>query len=177
MPILRKNGSFRDSASRRSVPEFLERKRLQRRTLRSSADVRKTPSGLSAVRHDDGYWIETGASPDSNERAVAKQLSDLGHDVVFRKLSDERNVKTSDFYIDDEPWELKTLHGAGKNTVTNALKKAKKQSSRVILEISDCPKPLSQIADDCLDKLRRPNSSIVEIVLLCNGSIERRLTR
>ena len=102
-------------------------------------------------------------------------MTDLGHDVTFRKPVDEQHVKTPDFFIDGDTWELKTLHGSGKNTVLNALRKAKSQSPRIILAITDCPKPMEQIVDDCMSKLQRPNNRIREIILFKDGAIERRL--
>ena len=119
--------------------------------------------------------METGANPSDAERTVAKRMTELGHDVTFRKPADEQNVKTPDFYIDGESWELKTLHGSGKNTVLNALTTAKKQAPRIILDITDCPKPIEQIVSDCESKLQRPNSRIREIILYKDGAIERRL--
>ncbi len=52
--------------------------------------------------------------------------------------------------------------------MTNALGKAKKQSGRIILDLTDCPKPIEQIAD-------RPNAVIKEIILIKNDEVIRRM--
>lgn len=177
LPLMRRNGQFRDSSARRSAPEFLAARRANRMAgkIPNVGNVRTSPNGATAVLHSDGYWVETGANPSDAERTVAKRMTELGHDVTFRKPADEQNVKTPDFYIDGESWELKTLHGSGKNTVLNALTTAKKQAPRIILDITDCPKPIEQIVSDCESKLQRPNSRIREIILYKDGAIERRL--
>ncbi|WP_055428160.1 VG15 protein [Bifidobacterium aesculapii] len=108
LPILRRNGSFHDSATRRSTPEFLKQRReayAAKKAKNSKSLAQQTPdavnsgssrvlnNGRHAFRHVDGYWIEDGAAPEDNERNIAKFFAEQGHDVVFRKPLDKQGRK------------------------------------------------------------------------------------
>lgn len=72
-----------------------------------------------------------------HEKTIADILAkDYGKDVAMvPRVSFPLGVPTPDYLIDGEKWDLKTLTGQGKNTVYDAIKKKKKQSSKFIIGV------------------------------------------
>lgn len=56
--------------------------------------------------------------------------------LVPRVLSPQ-GVKTPDYIIDGEMWDLKTVNSRGKNAFYNSLRHSKKQADRFIMELDD----------------------------------------
>lgn len=82
--------------------------------------------------------MDDGAEPLEKEKRAAEWLADQGFDVHFLKPSTVDGVKTPDFTLNGDEWELKRPEGSGKNTLERQIKRAMKQSDRVVIDISGC---------------------------------------
>lgn len=74
-----------------------------------------------------------------NEVPIAKYIKANLHKNVeyLPNIGEDQGVKTGDFLIDGkEIWELKTIQGAGKNTIDDALRYGSKQSNIVMLDLT-----------------------------------------
>jgi len=72
--------------------------------------------------------------PETHEYATARVFTRAGKDVEFLQPSRTRGSRTADLKIDGLLWEMKTPMGKTKKTVANALRRAVKQSSNVIID-------------------------------------------
>ncbi len=57
----------------------------------------------------------------------------LGHDVHF--MEESGIGKSADVLMDGQPWEFKTVNGAGPDTVTQLLRQGRKQSPRIVVDL------------------------------------------
>lgn len=116
-----------------------------------------------------GFDIRPGASVNADEERAGKWIAELGHHIVALPISNERNVLSPDFEIDGEIWELKTIHGSGKNTIDNALKRASKQSRNVIIDITGTELTAEKVVETARKRLRREESLMKRIWVLRDG--------
>ena len=74
----------------------------------------------------------------NDEKNSAKVLSDLFGFRVYHipKIDFPQNIKTADYYINGEYWDLKCVNGYSKSTFDNLLKTSKYQSCNFIIDIS-----------------------------------------
>lgn len=56
--------------------------------------------------------------------------------------------KTADLLLDDERWELKSISGSSDDAVARNIRRAAKQASRVVLDMTD-----SAITDEAVKRL------------------------
>jgi hypothetical protein len=68
-----------------------------------------------------------------HERETAERLAAAGHDVHF--LAESGVGKSADALIDGKQWEFKTVNGTSPDTVTQQLRKGRKQSPRIVLDL------------------------------------------
>jgi Contact-dependent growth inhibition CdiA C-terminal domain len=57
--------------------------------------------------------------------------------VVFIPVTGEGKI--ADLMVDDEVWELKSISGSGGDSVARNIRRAAKQASRVVLDLTDSP--------------------------------------
>lgn len=69
---------------------------------------------------------------------TARYLAGLGHDVVFREIDNTPGATNPDVEMDGVTWEFKAPKGAGKNTISNQFKRARRQSSHVVIDLRRC---------------------------------------
>jgi len=75
--------------------------------------------------------------PDKNEYRIAELMSWYGKDVeILPRINEPQNIKTPDYLINKEGWDLKTLEKTGKNIFYNNLKRKKEQAHKFIFDIS-----------------------------------------
>lgn len=122
----------------------------------------RVSDGKGAIRS------QKGAKPLKKELLSAKKLVQKGYDLEFLPVSHISGQKNPDVKIDGKVWEIKAPKGSGKTTIDNNLKKAKKQSSRVVLDNA-----FSGLTDDqAMEQLNRSlrNRTTIEEVLFIEKS-------
>lgn len=118
-----------------SVPAEKWHKTLQY----EGGDVTGIPGEFKYPTHGDGRVFIPAASvrdaPSEHEVLTALRLAEEGVDVLFRIDSREKGVKNPDVEMNQQVWELKAPTGQGKNTVDSQMKRAGKQTERLVLDL------------------------------------------
>ena len=118
-----------------SVPAEKWHKTLQY----EGGDVTGIPGEFLYPGHGDGRVFIPAASvreaPSEHEVLTALRLAQEGVDVLFRIDSREKGVKNPDVEMNQQVWELKAPTGQGKNTVDSQMKRAGKQTERLVLDL------------------------------------------
>ena len=118
-----------------SVPAEKWHKTLQY----EGGDVTGIPGEFLYPGHGDGRVFIPAASvreaPSEHEVLTALRLAEEGVDVLFRIDSREKGVKNPDVEMNQQVWELKAPTGQGKNTVDSQMKRAGKQTERLVLDL------------------------------------------
>ncbi|VHE17369.1 phage protein [Streptococcus pyogenes] len=55
------------------------------------------------------------------------------------------HIKTPDYLVDGAPFDLKEITGSGKNVIDGNLRKAKKQATNIIFDITKTPLSFEEI--------------------------------
>lgn len=79
--------------------------------------------------------ISVREAPSEHEVLTALRLAEEGMDVLFRIDSREEGVKNPDVEMNQQVWEFKAPTGQGKNTVDSQMKRAGKQTERLVLDL------------------------------------------
>ena len=74
-------------------------------------------------------------APSEHEVLTALRLAEEGMDVLFRIDSREEGVKNPDAEMNQQVWEFKAPTGQGKNTIDSQMKRAGKQTERLVLDL------------------------------------------
>ena len=118
-----------------SVPAEKWHKTLQY----EGGDVTGIPGEFLYPGHGDGRVFIPAASvrdaPSEHEVLTALRLAEEGVDVLFRIDSREKGVKNPDVEMNQQVWEFKAPTGQGKNTVDSQMKRAGKQTERLVLDL------------------------------------------
>lgn len=121
-----------------SVPAEKWHKTLQY----EGGDVTGIPGEFRYPGHGDGRVFIPAVSvrdaPGEHEVLTALRLAEEGMDVLFRIDSREEGVKNPDVEMNQQVWELKAPTGQGKNTVDSQMKRAGKQTERLVLDLRRC---------------------------------------
>ncbi len=83
----------------------------------------------------DRSAVPTGLK--QHELDGAARLASRAHRVVFIPVT--REGKIADLMVDDEVWELKSISGSSGDSVARNIRRAAKQASRVVLDMTDSP--------------------------------------
>ena len=118
-----------------SVPTEKWHKTLQY----EGGDVTGIPGEFLYPGHGDGRVfipaISVREAPSEHEVLTALRLAEEGMDVLFRIDSREEGVKNPDVEMNQQVWEFKAPTGQGKNTVDSQMKRAGKQTERLVLDL------------------------------------------
>ena len=118
-----------------SVPAEKWHKTLQY----EGGDVTGIPGEFLYPEHGDGRVFIPAVSvrdaPGEHEVLTALRLAEEGVDVLFRIDSREKGVKNPDAEMNQQVWEFKAPTGQGKNTVDSQMKRAGKQTERLVLDL------------------------------------------
>lgn len=121
-----------------SVPAEKWHKTLQY----EGGDVTGIPGEFLYPGHGDGRVFIPAVSarkpPSEHEVLTALRLAEEGTDVLFRIDSREKGVKNPDVEMNQQVWEFKAPTGEGKNTVDSQMKRAGKQTERLVLDLRRC---------------------------------------
>lgn len=76
--------------------------------------------------------------PTKREKEVANILGKMygGKISIIPRVNEPPNIKTPDYMINSEKFDLKEITGTGKNTLDNAIRKQEKQASNFIFDVS-----------------------------------------
>ena len=118
-----------------SVPAEKWHKTLQY----EGGDVTGIPGEFLYPGHGDGRVfipaISVREAPSEHEVLTALRLAEEGMAVLFRIDSREEGVKNPDVEMNQQVWEFKAPTGQGKNTVDSQMKRAGKQTERLVLDL------------------------------------------
>lgn len=118
-----------------SVPAEKWHKTLQY----EGGDVTGIPGEFRYPGHGDGRVfipaVSVREAPSEHEVLTALRLAETGIDVLFRIDSHEEGVKNPDAEMNQQVWEFKAPTGQGKNTVDSQMKRAGKQTERLVLDL------------------------------------------
>jgi hypothetical protein len=108
----------------------------------------KKPVGKIIIPSDVNIW--------QHEEATAKVLSGAGHVVEFIRKSERIRETTADVLIDGEKWEMKSPTSSKASSIEKNLKKASKQSDKVVF---DCRR-MKRTPDDAIERELKTKSLI-----------------
>ena len=92
--------------------------------------------------------IQPGAYPRPHELFAAQKVADhFQTNVLFLK---EMTSSTPDLRIKNQTWELKSPIGKGKETMKKSIRSSRKQSNRLVIDLSRCP----VIDTKCISRLK-----------------------
>lgn len=121
----------------------------------------------------DGKKIKLNYS--KHEKEVAENLAALyGKNIkMVPKITYPQNIQTPDYEIDGVGWDLKEIHGNGKNVLYNAIKKKRKQASHFIFEIKNNSLSDDELQKQVTDLFRSTHLAFVdEVAIYKDGKIK-----
>lgn len=83
----------------------------------------------------DRSAVPTGLK--QHELDAAERLAGRGHRVVFVPVTGKGKI--ADLSVDGELWELKSISGSSDDAIARNLRRAAKQASHVVLDVTDSP--------------------------------------
>ena len=120
----------------------------------------------------DGHHVKF--EPSQHEREIAEVLAEQMHDRVILqpKIEYPKGIKMPDYTIGGKSYDLKTIEGAGKNTLDSSVKRKKGQASNFVFDVTKFA-----VSDD---EMFRQASHIIErrdwidkVILIRNNEIIR----
>lgn len=107
--------------------------------------------------------IEAGRILHEHEMMIITKLLKFGDDIFC--ITESNIIKTADIVWRDELWELKHLHGNSQDTLISRLRKAKKQSSRIVIDLSRSSISIIRSIGTIKDVLRK-NKTIIKVLVI-----------
>lgn len=120
----------------------------------------------------DGHHVKF--EPSQHEREIAEVLAEQLHERVILqpKIEYPKGIKMPDYTIGGKSYDLKTIEGAGKNTLDSSVKRKKGQASNFVFDVTKFA-----VSDD---EMFRQASHIIErrdwidkVILIRNNEIIR----
>jgi len=109
--------------------------------------------------------IQAGRILHAHEMTTITKLLQFGDDIFCQTESHNPGTKTADIVWKNEFWEIKYVNGNSRETIVRRLKKAKKQSKRIIIDISGS-KISAQRAFGKIKDYFRKNKEIIKIFII-----------
>ena len=77
-------------------------------------------------------------TPSKREKEVANMLGKIygGQVNIIPRVNEPANIKTPDYIVNNQRFDLKEIEGNGKNTLDGAIKKQKRQANNFIFDIT-----------------------------------------
>jgi hypothetical protein len=94
-----------------------------------------------------------------------EKLLRFGIDIVCKKELNVPYQQTADIIWKKEIWEIKCLFGNSRHTIRNNLRKAKKQSKNIVIDISNSRIKIGGAISHISDFMRR-NKDIKKILIV-----------
>lgn len=130
---------------------------------RSIIRIRKLPSGdrVGLLKTEAGRVLH------SHEVETPHKLLRFGYDIYCQIEANLPYVKVADIVWRDDTWEMKNITGGTRYTIKNNLKKAKRQSASIILDISGSPIGMQSAINHTRDRMR--DSRSIRTVLIIDS--------
>ncbi|TQM58590.1 CdiA C-terminal domain-containing protein [Humibacillus xanthopallidus] len=112
------------------------------------------------------------SSPEAHELYTAERLRRAGFTVEFLPRADD--AKSPDALVGGESWEFKAPFGGGSSTITQAVRYARDQSPRIIVDLARSPHPVEEAVRQVDAALRRYDRIDVVLLLTRDGEIVER---
>lgn len=112
--------------------------------------------------------------PTKREKEVANILGEIygGELKILPRINEPIKIKTPDYIIQNEKYDLKEIHGNSKNTLYNAINKKKEQSSNFIYDISNTEMETIEAIEQIQNIYKSKHTNWVnEIVLIKDNQI------
>jgi hypothetical protein len=144
----------------------------------SGARRQEQLDALALVVDDDAAPNEANLGarapePEAHELYTADRLRRAGFAVTFLPRSDD--AKSPDALMGGERWEFKAPIGSGPGTITQAVRYAREQSSRIVIDLARSPLSLEEAVRQVDSALRRYDRIDVVLIVARDGEIlERR---
>jgi len=98
--------------------------------------------------------FEPGKTIQAHELDIVQKLLYFGSDIACKQESNVPYEHTADIVWRNEVWELKGITGSSRHTVRNNLKKAKKQSQNIVLDISESNIQIQSAINHSIDRMK-----------------------
>lgn len=143
-------------------------------------DKRRKVKDLNKWSHNGKIYPVAGKyvvlDYDAHEKEVAELLADYGK-VVFMapKIKIPENIRTPDYLVDGESWDLKTLKKkAGQNTIYNRIYKAKHQATSFVIDLTKT-NLTDKIVEEQMKKLFRSDTTkfVNTVVIIIDMKIKQ----
>lgn len=118
----------------------------------------------------DGINVLHNNSPRELEVAeLLKPIFDEKISLVPEVKGKHKGVKTPDYLIGTERWDLKELHGESKDAVRNAISKCKEQANHFIIDITSSKLAKEEISRQVENVFSAPNTRFVKTLIIIDG--------
>jgi hypothetical protein len=111
-------------------------------------------------------------SPEAHELYTAERLRRAGFTVEFLPRADD--AKSPDALVGGESWEFKAPFGSGSGTITQAVRYARDQSPRIIIDLARSPHTVEEAVRQVDAALRRYDRIDVVLLITRDGEIVER---
>jgi hypothetical protein len=112
--------------------------------------------------------IPKGLPPlENHEEETIDFLRNFGHDIEFLLPKQEKGARTPDIKMGGEFWEIKTIFGNNKHTIQQVLKRARKQSNKILLDLRKTKLPQQEIIR-VLKKEKKMRKNLIKIKAITN---------
>lgn len=128
----------------------------------------------------DGHNVVLDYTPHEKEIAELLEREVGGEIFMVPRVNNPQGVSTPDYMFHGKAYDLKTLgKDAGKNTIFNRVKNAKKQARHFIIDVTEAVKLDDQIIDGQLEKIFQDRDTLFvdEVVILRGGKFVKVLKR
>lgn len=112
--------------------------------------------------------------PTEREKEVANILGRMhgGQVKIIPKVNEPINIKTPDYMINNERFDLKEITGSGKNTLDNAIRKQKKQASNFVFDVSNTTMDIIEVTKQVKNIYKSKHREWVnKIIIIKNNGI------
>lgn len=117
----------------------------------------------------DGKYVVT--TPSEKEKAIADYIcNSLGKTVeLVPKINYPLGIKTPDYLIDGERFDLKSPTGKGKYLLQGLIAKKGQQAHNFIIDVTNCPLELSELKRQTDSLFKSPRTAFLEKIVFLKG--------
>lgn len=118
---------------------------------------------------DNKYVI---LKPTEREKEVANMLGKIygGNVKLIPRINEPTKIKTPDYIIQNEKYDLKEIHGNSKNTLHNAINKQQEQAKNFVFDISNTKMETIEAIDQIQSIYKSKHTNWVDKIVLIKGN-------